>query len=129
MLLYEFPCFYNSFVPVESKRRTFTLEDTKRLLPKVQARTVEAVEDARHLSETLAQVSDSDPLRVRILKELDGIVKDWARDITAMGLVPNGLWLVDFDNGDGYYCWKHPESSVQHYHSYEDGFAGRVKII
>ena len=46
-----------------------------------------------------------------------------------MGLEVKGLWLVDFDNGEGYYCWKYPESVVCHYHGYEDGFAGRMKIV
>jgi hypothetical protein len=35
---------------------------------------------------------------------------------------------VDFDNGDGYYCWCYPEHSITHYHGYSDGFAGRMKI-
>ena len=37
-------------------------------------------------------------------------------------------WLVDFDNGEGYYCWKYPEDTVGHFHGYEDGFAGRISI-
>ena len=36
---------------------------------------------------------------------------------------------VDFDSGEGYYCWRYPEAAVQHYHGYEDGFAGRMKIV
>ena len=46
-----------------------------------------------------------------------------------MGLEAKGLWLVDFDNGEGYYCWQHPEASLSHYHGYEEGFAGRMKIV
>ena len=44
------------------------------------------------------------------------------------GLEAKGLWLVDFDNGEGYYCWSYPESSITHYHGYDDGFAGRISI-
>ena len=39
-----------------------------------------------------------------------------------------GLWLVDFDNGEGYYCWSYPEPAITHYHGYDDGFAGRISI-
>jgi len=36
------------------------------------------------------------------------------------------LWLVDFDSGDGiYYCWRHPEASLEYFHEYGAGFAGR----
>jgi len=38
------------------------------------------------------------------------------------------LWLVDFDNGEGYYCWSYPEPAITHYHGYDDGFAGRISI-
>ena len=34
------------------------------------------------------------------------------------------MFLVDFDNGEGYYCWKWPEREVDHFHGYEEGFAG-----
>ena len=46
-----------------------------------------------------------------------------------MGAQVKGLWLVDFDNGDGYYCWRHPESAITHFHDYDEGFAGRMKIV
>ena len=36
---------------------------------------------------------------------------------------------VDFDNGDGYYCWKCPEVTILHYHCYDEGFAGRMTIV
>ena len=98
----------------ETRRRRFTLEDAQRLLPKVRARTAEAVEEARQLSERLDRAPNSDPLRARVLEELDRVVKDWARDIAAMDLAPKLLWLVDFDNGEGYYCWKYPKPSVLH---------------
>jgi hypothetical protein len=45
-----------------------------------------------------------------------------------MGIEVKGLWLIDFDNGSGYYCWRYPEESLQFYHSYEDGFRGRMRI-
>ena len=47
----------------------------------------------------------------------------------ALGIVVKGLWLVDFDNGEGYYCWKYPEPAIRHYHGYDEGFAGRMKIV
>ena len=53
----------------------------------------------------------------------------WTRDMEILGVVVKGLWLVDFDSGEGYYCWKYPEPAVSHYHGYDDGFPGRIKII
>lgn len=60
--------------------------------------------------------------------EVDRIVEDWARDLLARGIEVKGLWLADFDNGSGYYCWRYPEDALQYYHSYADGFQGRLRI-
>ena len=56
------------------------------------------------------------------------IVTEWAENIIAMGIEVKGLWLIDFDSGGGYYCWRHPEQSLEYFHGYEEGFGGRVKL-
>jgi hypothetical protein len=60
--------------------------------------------------------------------EADEIVQQWARGMLSRGLEVKGLWLVDFDNGSGYYCWRYPEAGLQYYHSYDEGFSGRMRI-
>lgn len=44
------------------------------------------------------------------------------------GAEVKGLWLVDFDNGEGYWCWKFGEDDIYYEHSYEAGFPGRKLI-
>ena len=49
--------------------------------------------------------------------------------MTALGGQPKGLWLVDFDSGDGFsFCWKYGEEEIAHVHAYDAGFAGRRYI-
>ena len=55
-------------------------------------------------------------------------VSHWARSMEALGLEVKGLWLVDFDNGSGYFCWRWPEEELAFFHGYEDGFDGRLRI-
>ena len=46
-----------------------------------------------------------------------------------LGVEVKGLWLADFDSGDGYYyCWQLGEDDIEHFHRYETGFAGRRPI-
>ncbi len=81
----------------------------------MQRLTQEAVEQVDALPET----ATSDQQRV---------VGRWAESVMGLGIDVKGIWLVDFDNGSGYYCWQYPEESLQYFHGYEDGFGGRVKL-
>jgi len=61
-------------------------------------------------------------------REVEAAVSRWAREMEALGLEVKGPWLVDFDTGAGYYCWKWPEAELAHFHGYDEGFEGRVRI-
>jgi hypothetical protein len=110
-------------------RRLFTLSQATALLPSVQEMTAEAVRQAEELADAIEDIDEDDPQRSILGAELKMVVEAWTLRIREMGLEAKGLWLVDFDNGEGYYCWQHPESSVSHYHGYDEGFSGRMKIV
>ena len=121
--------YYNLAVDKElGSRRLFTLAEARQLLPSVQQLTAEAARQAEALADVIDGVDEDDPQRTELGAQLKLIVDEWAERIREMGLEAKGLWLVDFDNGNGYYCWQHPESSLSHYHDYEEGFVGRMKI-
>jgi hypothetical protein len=90
--------------------------------------TAEAVRQAEALADAMDDLSDDDPQRTMLGAELKIVVDDWTARIRTMGLEAKGLWLVDFDNGEGYYCWKYPEPEIGYFHDYTSGFAGRTKI-
>ena len=96
-------------------RRTFTLDEARALMPRVQEITAEAVERYAKLP------GDLEDARLEVVQE-------WAEELKTLGVEIKGLWLVDFDSGAGYYCWKYPEPALNHFHSYEEGFAGRLPL-
>lgn len=98
-------------------KKIFSYEDASALLPEVQRLTNEAVARADALDEATATGDD-----------YQRIVQDWADAVMSLGIEVKGLWLIDFDNGSGYYCWQYPEESLQYFHGYEEGFRGRVKL-
>ena len=106
----------------------FSLDEARAVLPKVKHVTAEAVRRAERLVEQLHGVNEHDPQYETLSAALREVVNGWADELQTLGAEPKGLWLVDFDNGEGYYCWCYPEPSITHYHGYSDGFAGRVKI-
>jgi regulator of sirC expression with transglutaminase-like and TPR domain len=101
----------------EHQKKVFTLDEARNLLPKVKELTSEAVFKFARLAED-EETED----------ERQGVVGEWAREILALGAEIKGLWMVDFDSGAGYNCWKYPETSLEYFHGYEEGFAGRVRI-
>ena len=106
----------------------FSLDEARALLPQVKMLTADAVLRAEAISAELQGISEGDPAHGPLTEALREIVNTWADAMRALGLEAKGLWLVDFDNGEGYYCWRYPEAMIGHYHGYEDGFAGRIPI-
>jgi hypothetical protein len=108
---------YNRGLPKEKK--VFSYEEASVLLPEVRQATEEAYRRVESLAASSGRGAQA---------EADAIVQAWARELAARGLEIKGLWLVDFDNGSGYYCWRYPEERLEFYHSYEEGFGGRMRI-
>ena len=109
-------------------RPIFSLQEARALLPRVQALTADAVIRADALAEELQRIPGQDPSHAQLSDALRDVVNGWADAVRALGIEVKGLWLVDFDNGEGYYCWKYPEETISHYHGYEEGFDGRISI-
>jgi hypothetical protein len=63
-----------------------------------------------------------------IEEQVQKLINKWESKILKLGLEPKGIWLVDFDAGDGYYCWKYPELELKFWHGYKDGFSGRRPV-
>ena len=103
-----------------AERTIFSYEQAAELLPEVRRLT-----EAAHLKvEDLTRDG-----RVKDAEDrLNEVVGQWAEAMMRRGIEVKGLWLVDFDNGSGYYCWRYPEESLMFYHSYEEGFGGRMRI-
>jgi hypothetical protein len=113
---------------VPEGRRVFTFEEAARLLPVVRERTREAVERVAAVKVPLEEADDLEARREKLERAAAEILKDWVEAIEGLGIEVKGPWLVDFDSGAGYYCWKWPEGALEYFHTYEEGFAGRVRL-
>ena len=111
-----------------SENRTFTLDEARTLLPRVREITDRAADELSELARAIQGIAEDDTRRAMLEQEYVERLNNWVTDIQEVGAEVKGMFLVDFDNGEGYYCWKWPEQAVEHYHGYEEGFAGRMKI-
>ncbi len=108
--------------------RTFTLEEAQDRMPEVKRLTEPVYLLAASLArETQDAERSGDAARVEALKaRIQSLIEAWSESVQALGADVKGLWLVDFDSGDGYWCWAWPEMELSHWHSYEGGFRSRV---
>ncbi len=105
--------------------RIVTLDEANELFPLVRRITHDAHKKLEPIKRRLENMLATDPRMVAVEKEYETVVKCWVRKMERLGLVVQGLWLVDFDTGDGYLCWKYPELRIGYFHDYTSGFSGR----
>lgn len=124
------PRQYNALLmQPQGDHRIFSLDEARALLPEVKALTADAVRRVEDLTARMQKVQVADSSRALLESNIEAAIREWTLSIAQLGLEAKGLWLVDFDNGQGYYCWCYPEDTVSHFHDYDGGFRGRMKIV
>lgn len=112
-----------------NRKKVFVHHEVSQLLPLVYRLTEEAQSEVRKIINFIDAHSDKKSRAVRELEaRLNEIVTRWQIKIEKLGGEPKGLWLADFDSGDGYFCWKFPETEINYWHGYQDGFTGRILL-
>ena len=87
--------------------RNFSLDEAQDLLPLVYRLTEESTKKTKYLMSCIEALADKKSPRVAELQQqVNEIIDRWQNKIERLGAKPKGLWLADFDNGNGYYCWK-----------------------
>jgi hypothetical protein len=130
-------------------KRYFTLEDANELLAAIRPLAERMVEHRRHLSaaldqrERLAAVvrGNGGDLRPRDFAEAQAQVESEAAGVARCvegihelgGLVKDvDQGLVDFpglrDGEEILLCWRLGEDEIEHWHTLDEGFAGRQKL-
>ncbi len=134
-----------------AKEQVFTLEEINALLPRLQAlvdeqlvRRTSIEERLRDLKNRLGSVPDAitlEPdddaelraLKTELLRRLEEYQAAW-RTVEELGAVlkdARGGLLDFYGQVDGklvWFCWKHGEREITHYHALDEGFSGRREI-
>lgn len=112
-----------------NRRNVFSLDEARALLPVVFRITRIYSQKVQGLIERLEALSGHNENLVTSLEEqVNGLIQDWQNKVQKLGALPKGLWIADFDAGDGYFCWKFPERTIEYWHDYSDGYTKRVSV-
>lgn len=109
-------------------KRIFSYDEALETFPLVRDLTAAAVRQIEALANKVGSRDELDTRRDQLEEARERIVRAWAREITSIGCEVKGVWLVDWDSGDGYYCWQFPEQAIAFFHTYDEGFTGRLPI-
>ena len=112
-------------IVTRDESRVFSLAEAEALFPLVRNITETAWRELEPVRRKLESMAPVNPQIHEIERRYEAIVKRWMAKMTRLGLVVKGLWLVDFDTGDGYLCWKFPELKIGQYHGYHEGYTTR----
>jgi hypothetical protein len=109
-------------------KRVFTYDEALSTFPVVRDLTAAAVRQVEALIDSVGSQEELESRRDELEEARERIIRTWAQRVTSIGCEVKGVWLVDWDSGDGYYCWRFPEQSIGFFHTYDEGFAGRIPI-
>lgn len=105
--------------------RVFSLSEARGLFVLVRRITARSYEELKPTQRQLKVLPRASAELAAAEQRYRFVVNAWVSKMRRLGLVVKGLWLVDFDTGDGYLCWKFPELTLSHFHGYDEGFSGR----
>src|SRR5689334_13728780 len=96
--------------------RVFTFDEARRLVSRVREYTQESIDRIGAAHAEIEVADEESGAEHGFESTAAEILGEWAEKIRALGIEVKGPWLVDFDSGSGYFCWKWPEESLDFFH-------------
>jgi hypothetical protein len=113
-----------------NRRSVFSLEEAQELLPIVFRITKAYSVKVETLIARLDSLDAAGETQTNSLEtQVNSLIQEWQNKVQKLGAHPKGLWIADFDSGDGYFCWKFPERGIEFWHKYTDGYSKRVRVV
>ncbi len=109
-------------------KKIWTLKEAQEIFPRIKRITEDFYTQTHSISKLLTDNIYPENEMEKMEEEIHELVKIWNFTMLELEVDVKGIWLVDFDNGNGYYCWKVGEEDLLYEHSYDEGFAGRKLI-
>ena len=108
--------------------KLFHLDEAREVLPIVKKITGLSHQRLTPIQARLNKMLANDPRRRLYEHDYEQIVSQWKNKIERLGAQTIGLWLVEFELGDGCLSWRYPELSLAYFRQHGKSFAERIKL-
>lgn len=108
--------------------KVFNLAEAREMLPLISAVTADHREELAPIQDRLNRMLSNDPRRSTIEREFEAVVSRWKLKVEQLGPKVQSLWVVEFDVGEGYLCWRYPEQRINFFREYGVPYAERVRV-
>ena len=109
--------------------KIFSLREAEAVFPLVRVITAQAYDELAPVLDAMRTSVENRAALTRYESNYEAIVQRWINKMERLGVVVSGLWLIDFDTGDGYVCWRYPEAALGFYHGHDQGFGQRRPLL
>lgn len=113
---------------VPPARRTVSYAEALASLPAVSRLTRAAVAQVEALVNRVQSRDEMERRRAELEAAMTSVVEVWTRKINALGCEARGPWLVDWDCGEGRYCWRYPETTISRFRPNDEDFSTRMSV-
>jgi len=111
------------------KDKLFNLAEAKALYPLVRTITEKHQAKLAPLQARLNKMLSNDPRRISLERDFENIVSQWRAKVELLGVQVAGLWIAEFDVGDGFLCWRYPELSLNYFRALDADFSDRQATL
>lgn len=115
-------------IEISKTIKLFNLAEAREHLPLVASLTEKHRIELAPIQARLNRMLSNDPRRAPIEQAYENVVDKWRAKVEHLGASVHGLWVVEFDVGEGVLCWRYPELSLSYIRLHEQSFASRSKL-
>lgn len=115
-------------VDIGLTERLFDLPEAQIQLPLVQSITKKHQAQLAPLQIRLNKMLSNDPRRSTLESEYEAVVCRWRTKVQQLGAQVAGLWVVEFNVGEGWLSWRHPELSLSYFRENGADFSDRSSV-
>jgi len=102
-------------VEISGQKKLFNLAEANLLLPLVTKLTQSHCDALAPLQLRLDRMLSNDPRRTVFEQQYQTHVSQWRGKIERLGATAAGLWVVEFEVGDGALNWRYPELQIAYF--------------